>query len=270
MASISRLNELMDQSVLTDKMPVMFIGHGSPMNAIEDNKYTRKWKELGRNLPTPKAILSVSAHWLTHGTTKVTAMQMPKTIHDFGGFPSELYHQNYPAPGTPEFAEETIKLIQNTHVSADHEWGLDHGTWSVLLPMFPKSNIPVYQLSIDYSKPPQYHFEIAAYLKSLREKGVLIIGSGNVVHNLRTLEFNRDPYDWAIEFDTKIASFLDKGDHSSLVNFSKLGSIAKMAQPMWDHYLPLIYSIALRDRMIILNISIPPLIWDLFLCVPLF
>lgn len=228
-------------------MPVLFVGHGNPMNAIEKNEYNTSWNALGKNLPKPKAILCVSAHWLTSGT-KVTAMEQPKTIHDFGGFPDELFAQQYPAKGSPEFAKETQALITKTKVQSDFEWGLDHGTWSVLLPMFPQADIPVYQLSIDYSKPPQYHYELAKELAELRKRGVLIVGSGNIVHNLRMIDWNGKAFDWAIEFDEKIKKFIDEKNHNDIINYEKLGKLAQLAVPTNDHYLPLLYSLALQDK----------------------
>ena len=228
-------------------MPVLFVGHGNPMNAIEKNEYHSKWVELGKTLPRPKAILVVSAHWLTRGT-KVTAMERPKTIHDFGGFPQELFDAQYPANGSPEFAKETQTLITKTKVESDFEWGLDHGTWSVLLPMYPKADIPVFQLSIDYSEPPQYHYDLARELALLRTKGVLIIGSGNIVHNLGMIDWGGKAYDWAIEFDEKIKVFMDERNHSGIINYEKMGSIAKLAVPTNDHYLPLLYTLALQEK----------------------
>ncbi len=228
-------------------MPVLFVGHGNPMNAIELNEYHRSWKKLGKDLPKPKAILCISAHWLTKGTW-VTAMERPRTIHDFGGFPDELFAVKYPAPGSPEFAKETQKLIAKTKVQPDLEWGLDHGTWSVLLPMYPEAGIPVFQMSIDYSKPPQYHYELAKELSSLREKGVLIIGSGNIVHNLGMIDWSGKAYDWTIEFDSKIKDFIDGRDHQSIIHYEKLGKIAQLAVPTNDHYLPLLYSLALQEK----------------------
>lgn len=245
---LQALKKWADQQTATDKMPVMFVGHGNPMNAIDDNVFRRTWQELGKELPKPKAILSISAHWLTRGT-HVTAMKMPKTIHDFGGFPKELFAQEYPAPGAPDMAKEVQKLISSTTVGEDFEWGLDHGTWSVLKPMFPDADIPVFQLSIDYYKSPQYHYDLAKQLKELRSKGVLIMGSGNIVHNLRMIDFqNRTNYDWAPAFDQKIKSFIDTGNHQGIIDYEKLGEIAKMAVPTNDHYLPLIYSLALQDK----------------------
>ena len=231
----------------SEKMPALFVGHGNPMNAIEKNEYHNKWIELGKSLPKPKAILVVSAHWLTKGT-KVTAMEQPKTIHDFGGFPDELFAQQYPVKGSPEFAKETQSLITKTKVQSDFEWGLDHGTWSVLLPMYPDAGIPVFQLSIDYSQPPQFHYELAKELAKLREKGVLIIGSGNIVHNLGMIDWTGKAYDWAIEFDATIKKLIDERNHSAIINYDKLGSIAKLAIPTNDHYLPLLYALALQEK----------------------
>jgi len=228
-------------------MPILFIGHGSPMNAIENNSFTAGWITLGKKLPVPKAILCISAHWLTSGTY-VTAMQKPRTIHDFSGFPKELYNQTYPAPGSLEFAEKTKQLVKTPKIIPDYEWGLDHGTWSVLLPMFPEAIIPVFQLSIDYSKPPRYHYELAQQLISLRSAGILIIGSGNMVHNLRMMNYKANPYDWAVEFDNKITSFLETGDYKSVIDFQNLGNLADLAQPTIDHFIPLLYVLGLIDK----------------------
>lgn len=229
-------------------MPVLFTGHGNPMNAIMRNEFSETWKRLGRELPRPKAILSVSAHWLTRGTY-VTAMERPKTIHDFGGFPKELFDAQYPAPGTPDFAKETARIVKSVTVQEDYEWGLDHGTWSVLLPMFPQADIPVFQLSIDYYKPAQYHYELAKELYELRKKGVLIVGSGNIVHNLGQIDFEgKRKFDWAVEFDEKIKTLIDKGDHAGVIHYEKLGSIARMAVPTNDHYLPLMYTLGLKQK----------------------
>jgi 4,5-DOPA dioxygenase extradiol len=230
----------------TKKMPVLFVGHGNPMNAIEKNSFSETWKVLGKSLPKPKAILSISAHWLTYGETMITSMDMPRTIHDFGGFPKSLFEVKYPAPGSPRLAGEIVKILEKFSVKPDHQWGLDHGTWSVLLPMFPDFQIPVIQLSIDYLKPPQFHFDLARELRSLREKGILIMGSGNLVHNLGALSFSNN-YDWAFEFDKKITEYLDNRDEKSIINFESLGKLANLAHPTTDHFLPLIYTIAQRD-----------------------
>jgi len=243
-----KLYKILTNLPATKKMPALFIGHGSPMNAIQDNVFSRTWRDLGKWLPYPNAILSISAHWITPKETKVTIMTSPKTIHDFYGFPESLFLQQYPAPGAVDYASHTIELMQKSHVKSDHEWGLDHGTWSVLIQMYPKADIPVYQLSLDYSRPPVYHYEIAKDLKKLREKGVLIIGSGNMVHNLRMMHMNRDPYDWAIEFDRMITGYINNRDFHSAAHFQDLGNLAKMAHPTHDHYLPLMYILALAEE----------------------
>jgi 4,5-DOPA dioxygenase extradiol len=230
-----------------EKMPALFIGHGSPMNAIDDNEFHRSWSELGKNLPRPKAILCISAHWLTKGT-KVTAMEQPRTIHDFGGFPESLYAQQYPAKGAKQFVEATQNMVKSTQVESDFEWGLDHGTWSVLLPMYPKADIPVFQLSLDYTKPASYHYELAKELKKLRQQGVLIIGSGNIVHNLGMLDFSGKTFDWAIEFDEKIKELILNKNHKPLINYQSLGKAAQYAVPSNDHYLPLLYTLALQEE----------------------
>lgn len=247
MMTLSSFRNEMDALGTSDKMPVLFIGHGSPMNALEDNEFSRAWKSVARQLPVPKAILCVSAHWETKGT-KVTAMQMPKTIHDFGGFPQELFDKQYPAPGSPEMAAETKSLIKKTNVELDLEWGLDHGTWSVLAPMFPDAKIPVYQFSLDYTQGPQYHYELAKELAALRRKGVLIIGSGNIVHNLGMMQWSEKSYDWAIEFDAMAAKFIEEGNHKSLINYKELGRAAQLAIPSNEHYLPMLYTLALQEK----------------------
>lgn len=250
MSGLSALKALDAHLSPSERMPVMFIGHGSPMNAIEDNVYSRKWHELGQTMPRPKAILSISAHWITNGT-KVTAMQHPQTIHDFGGFPKELFDQQYPAPGSPELAKLTQELVSYTHVQHDESWGLDHGTWSVLLPMYPAADIPVFQLSIDYSKPFSYHYEIGKQLSKLRDKGVLIIGSGNIVHNLRAIDWSGQTkaFDWAKEFDTEMTGWIDTGDHKSILDYQKLlGKTAELAHPTYDHLLPLFYTLGLQQK----------------------
>ena len=236
-------------STPTERMPLLFIGHGNPMNAVEDNAFHRAWQELGRTLPRPKAILSISAHWITTDATLVTAMPQPKTIHDFGGFPRILFEQHYPAPGSPRLAEETKHVVKHPTVGLDHSWGLDHGTWSVVKPMYPEANIPVLQLSIDYGKPMSFHYEIGQQLKALRERGVMIIGSGNIVHNLQRIKFEGgDPYDWAIEFDSKIGDALVRKDDQAILDFQKLGPLAKLAHPTYDHFLPLLYTLGAVDK----------------------
>jgi 4,5-DOPA dioxygenase extradiol len=250
MSTLSALETLSNHLAPSQRMPVMFVGHGNPMNAIEDNIYHKSWQAIGKKLPRPKAILSISAHWITKGT-KVTAMAHPKTIHDFGGFPKKLFDQEYPAPGTPAFAKMTAEMITQSHVQTDESWGLDHGTWSVLLPMYPAADIPVYQLSLDYDQPPAHHYEIGKQLNKLRDKGVLIIGSGNLVHNLGAVDWSGGGkvYDWALEFDSKFTGWMEKGDHASILNYQKiLGNTATMAHPSYDHLLPLFYVLGLQQK----------------------
>ncbi|WPV64697.1 4,5-DOPA dioxygenase extradiol [Chitinophaga sp. LS1] len=230
-------------------MPVLFIGHGSPMNGIEDTEFSRRWTQMGKEIPTPKAVLVISAHWYTQGT-KITAMEHPKTIHDFGGFPKELFAVQYPAPGSPDLARETASLI---HASLDHDWGLDHGTWTVVRHMYPEANIPVLQLSIDYSKGPQYHYDLAKELYALRRKGVLIIGSGNLVHNLRMVAWDRLDdkeygYDWALDINNQFKHLISSREHKPLINYTQLGKGALLAIPTPDHYLPLMYTLGLQSN----------------------
>lgn len=231
-------------------MPVLFIGHGSPMNGIEDNEFSRSWSKYGKEIPQPKAVLVVSAHWLTNGTY-VTAMDNPKTIHDFGGFPKELFDVQYPAKGSLEVAQQTQKIITSTNVHLDHDWGLDHGTWTVVRHMYPNADIPVLQLSIDYNKPASYHYNLAKELLQLRRKGVLIIGSGNMVHNLRMVawdKLNVDNYgfDWTQEMNAIFKEKISKGDHQALIEYEKLNKAALMAIPTPDHYYPMLYALALQ------------------------
>ncbi len=235
------------------RMPVLFLGHGSPMNAIEDNAYRRSWQALGSEFgahaaakfPTPQLILCISAHWLTRGW-QFTAMDKPKTIHDFGGFPQALFDQQYPAPGAPATVREIAQTITAPPIGLDtHEWGLDHGTWSVLKPMFPGATIPVVQLSMDYDRPAAEHFALGQQLAKLRDLGVLIVGSGNIVHNLRAMRLNGPPgqsYDWAREFDAVIADHVVQGRLKALQDFQKLGQVAQLAHPTFEHYLPLLYT----------------------------
>ena len=232
-------------------MPVLFVGHGSPMNAIENNEFSRKWESLGRNIPRPKAIVCISAHWETKGTS-VTSMNKPKTIHDFGGFPEELYEIVYPASGSKSLAQE-IKDSIKSEIKLDESWGLDHGTWSVLRRMYPLADIPVIQLSIDFNKSMQEHYELAKQLSFLRQKGILIIGSGNLVHNLMLVEFHGDfnedfGFDWAIEANEIFKKLISKNDYSSLINFKSLGKSVQLAIPTTEHYIPMIYSLALKKE----------------------
>ena len=250
MSTLSALESLGSSLAPSPRMPVLFIGHGSPMNAIEDNEFSRSWHKLGKSLPRPQAILSNSAHWLTN-VTKVTTMAHPKTIHDFGGFPKALFDAQYPAPGTQEFAELTKQMVTSSHIQSDDSWGLDHGTWSVLLPMYPAADIPVFQLSLVYEQSPAYHYEIGKQLSKLRDKGVLIIGSGNLVHNLGMIDWHNTGkvYDWAQEFDTKFTGWMDSGDHKSILDYQNiLGRTATMAHPTYDHLLPLFYVLGLQQK----------------------
>ncbi|MDO9157143.1 4,5-DOPA dioxygenase extradiol [Sediminibacterium sp.] len=232
-------------------MPVLFIGHGSPMNGIEDTIFSRNWAQMAKDIPTPNAVLVISAHWLSKGA-KITAMDFPKTIHDFGGFPPELFAVQYPAPGNPILAKETAGLIHSTQVELDHDWGLDHGTWTVVRHMYPHANIPVLQLSIDYTKAPQWHYDLAKEIHALRKKGVLIIGSGNMVHNLRMVAWDKlnEPeygYDWALTMNEKFKQLISSRDYTSLINYESLGTAAKLAIPTSEHYLPLLYTLGLSD-----------------------
>lgn len=233
------------------KMPVLFIGHGSPMNGIEDNVFSDRWITLGREIPRPEAVLCISAHWLTNGT-HITAMPHPRTIHDFGGFPQALFDVQYPAPGNPALAQETAELVTKTQVGLNHDWGLDHGTWSVVRRMYPDAAIPVLQLSIDFGRPAGYHYELAKELAALRKKGVLIIGSGNMVHNLRLVAWDKmnEPdyaFDWAIEMNETFKKLISDQDHKALANYEALGAAAKLAIPTPDHYYPLMYALGLQE-----------------------
>jgi 4,5-DOPA dioxygenase extradiol len=245
---MSTLNSAFANLAATPRMPALFVGHGSPMNAIEDNEFSRSWRRIGEELPAPKAILVVSAHWMTRGATLVHIGQQPKTIHDFYGFPDALFAQHYNAPGSPEFAQATIDLVASSHVDADEKWGLDHGAWSVLLQMFPKADIPVYQLSLDLSKALDGHFDLARELKPLREKGVLVIGSGNLVHNLGALSFGGGAYDWSVEFDAYMAKAIENRDEDAVLNVGALGRITQLAHPTPEHFLPVIFPLAMADK----------------------
>lgn len=249
---LNELNKMTESFGRTDKMPVLFLGHGSPMNAIEENEFVTGFRNIGKTLPKPNAILCVSAHWETRGTF-VTAMEKPATIHDFGGFPQALFDVQYPAPGSPELANDTKKIVKKTEVGLDYKWGLDHGAWSVIKHLYPNADVPVIQLSLDYSQSPQYHYELAKELTVLRERGVLIIGSGNMVHNLGMVAWNRLSdseygFDWAIEASTKMKKYILSNDHKQLINFKSQGKAFELAIPTSEHYLPLLYSLALKDE----------------------
>ena len=249
LGSFNQITELLEEQDQT--MPVLFVGHGSPMNAIEDNVFTRRWTAIGKEVPKPKAVLCISAHWLSNGTM-VTAMNKPQTIHDFGGFPKALFEVQYPAPGNPDLANEVVKLVKKTNMGLNHDWGLDHGTWSIVKNMYPMADIPVLQMSIDYAQPMQYHYDLAKELASLRKKGVLIIGSGNMVHNLGLVawdKLNEDNYgyDWAIEMNTKFKQLIAEHRHADLIDYQKIGKAAQLAIPSPDHYIPLLYALALQE-----------------------
>jgi 4,5-DOPA dioxygenase extradiol len=247
-----KLKDLLSSGDSTELMPVLFVGHGSPMNAIEENEFVFSWRELGKSIHRPRAILCISAHWETGGTF-VTAMPRPSTIHDFGGFPQELYNVQYPAPGSPELAYDIKRIIISTDVGLDEKWGLDHGAWSVIKNIYPKADIPVIEMSLNWHLTPQNHYELAKELAPLREKGVLIIGSGNIVHNLRMIawdHFNEPEYgfDWAIRANEILKDLILDNNHKDLINYRGLGSEVKMSVPTPDHYLPLLYSLALKEE----------------------
>ena len=231
-------------------MPAIFFGHGNPMNAVRNNSYTKSWAAIGKKIPLPKAILCISAHWYVPDVA-VTAMPHPKTIHDFGGFPQKLYKIKYPAPGDINLAKRVQALLAPISVGLDSHWGLDHGTWCVLRRVFPKANIPVVQLSIDERQPPKFHYELGKKLAPLREEGVLIIGSGNLVHNLHAYawgEHNVKQYDWAVRFEEKVRKLILAGKDRQLINYEKLDAEALLSVPTPDHYLPLLYIMALRKK----------------------
>jgi len=252
------MNNLKDLSTLShnlnpsDRMPVLFLGHGSPMNAIEDNAFVQQFRKVAATLPRPQAIVCISAHWYTRGT-KVTAMEMPRTIHDFGGFPQALFDVQYPAPGAPQLANTTKELLLPVAVELDHQWGLDHGAWSVLTHLFPKADIPVIQLSIDHTMTPKEHFALAGQLRGLRQKGVLMVGSGNIIHNLRLVDFaniNRENYgfDWAVEAHALTNKWLMDGNYGAIMDYERQGRALQLAVPTPDHYLPLVYTLGLLER----------------------
>jgi len=248
--NLTELKNITDHFDNTQTLPVLFVGHGNPMNAVADNAFTRKLTEWGNSFAEkPKAILVISAHWLTRGT-HVMVSPKPRTIHDFGGFPEILYKIQYLVNGAPEFAQETRQLITTTNVVSDDQWGLDHGAWTVLKHMFPAADIPVFQLSINFSMPPMYHYNLANEIKKLRKKGVLIIGSGNIVHNLYQIDFNENakPFDWAVEFDETVKTRLQTHDYEGLIDYTKLGGAAKLSVPTNDHYLPMLYSLGLTEK----------------------
>ncbi|MFY0601458.1 MAG: 4,5-DOPA dioxygenase extradiol [Cyclobacteriaceae bacterium] len=252
MNSLHDLNLTTSSFSSSEKMPVLFLGHGNPMNAIEENEFVAGFKKIATTIPKPNAILCISAHWYTRGT-KVTAMAMPKTIHDFGGFPQELFDVQYPAPGNPKLAKEAKQLLDPVQVELDEKWGLDHGAWSVIKHLYPKADIPVIQLSIDATKPPIFHFELAKQLQSLRNKGVLIIGSGNILHNLKLVDFQNFTkvdygYDWALEAHEKFNQWILNRNYDPLINYFNQGQAIQLAVPTPDHFLPLIYALGLQQK----------------------
>ena len=252
MSSLSEFNKFTGGLEKKDYvMPVLFIGHGSPMNGIEDNEFSQGWAQMAKEIPVPAAVLVVSAHWLTEGTM-VTAMESPRTIHDFGGFPKALYEVQYKAPGYPILAEETVSLIHISKASLDHEWGLDHGAWSVVRHMYPTANVPVLQLSIDYTREAQFHYDLAKELYSLRSKGVLIIGSGNMVHNLRMMTWDKMDvpgygFDWALQINDQFKQLIRSGDSKTLISYQHFKE-SRLAIPTPEHYLPLLYSLGLKTE----------------------
>ncbi len=253
MTALSGLKRFTDELPSDDTlMPILFIGHGSPMNGIENNVFSQQWVKTADGIKPPKAIVVISAHWLTNGTF-ITAMDKPRTIHDFGGFPDELFAVQYSAPGDPLLAQETRSMIRSTNVGLDHDWGLDHGAWTVVRRMYPDASIPVLQLSIDYSKPAAYHYALAKELSALRKKGVLIIGSGNMIHNLRMVAWDKMDvpnygYDWAIEMHELFREKITAGDHQALINYESLSKSARLAIPTPDHYYPLMYILGLQEK----------------------
>jgi 4,5-DOPA dioxygenase extradiol len=230
------------------KMPLVFVGHGSPMNAIEDNRYTRSWREMAREIPMPESIISISAHWYTKGT-KIMNEESPKTIHDMYGFPKQLYEILYDVPGSPKLAANAKNLITKESVF-DNSWGIDHGTWSVLVHMYPKRNIPVFQISIDAAAPAQAHYQIGKEIKSLREQGVLLFGTGNIVHNLHLVDWRIEDegFDWAYAFDDYIKDNIENGNHENIINYQSLGEVAALAVPITDHFNPILYILGASDR----------------------
>ena len=233
---------------MQDRMPAIFFGHGNPMNALADNGFTQAWSEIGRSIPRPKAILCVSAHWYIPSVA-VTAMARPRTIHDFGGFPRELFEVQYPAAGSPDLAKRVNQLLGGAVIEDESSWGLDHGTWSVLCHVFPQADIPIVQLSINETEPARFHYDLAKKLSPLRDEGVLVVGSGNLVHNLHTYAWGKhdvEPFEWAVRFESRARELMLARDHDPLVNYESLGRDATLAAPTPDHYLPLIYVLGLQ------------------------
>ncbi|MFM8487525.1 MAG: 4,5-DOPA dioxygenase extradiol [Bacteroidota bacterium] len=248
---LNELNNMTRDMDYTERMPVLFLGHGSPMNAIEENEFVSGFRKVSSEISRPSAVLVISAHWETQGTY-VTAMQNPRTIHDFGGFPKALFDVQYPAPGSPELARDTKNLVKKTEVGLDEKWGLDHGAWSVIKHLYPDADVPVIQMSLDYRQSAQWHYDLAKELAALRRKGVLIVGSGNMVHNLGMVEWRRlnetFGYDWALEASDRMKKSILSGDHQSLINFRSQGRAFDLAIPTPEHFLPLLYTLALQER----------------------
>ncbi len=248
---LTDLTRITDPLQRSERMPVLFLGHGSPMNAIEENEFVAGFRKVAAEIPRPQAVLVVSAHWETRGT-QVTAMENPRTIHDFGGFPKALFDVQYPAPGSPAIAAETKRLITSTTVQLDHDWGLDHGAWSVVKHLYPNADIPVIQMSIDYSLKPEQHYALAREIASLRDKGVLIIGSGNMVHNLGKVAWDKlnesYAFDWAEEARVRMNRMILSGDHKKLIDFRSQGRAFDLSIPTPEHYLPLLYTLALQNK----------------------
>ena len=248
---LNTLKNIVSELPNSTKMPVLFLGHGSPMNAIEENEFVSGFREIGKKIEQPKAILVVSAHWETKGTY-VTAMEKPRTIHDFGGFPKALYDIQYPAPGDPELANEIKNRVTSTTIGLDVNWGLDHGAWTVIKHLYPNANIPVIQFSLDYTKGPEYHYALSKELAYLRKKGVLIVGSGNMVHNLGLVAWDKlnetYGYDWALEASEKMKSLLLNGNHAPLIHYRNQGRAFDLSVPTPEHFLPLLYVLGLQEK----------------------
>jgi len=249
---LQTLKKITNTLAQTEPMPILFLGHGSPMNAIEENQFVQGFRNVAKRIPKPTAILCISAHWETKGTY-ITAMEYPKTIHDFGGFPQDLYDVQYPAKGSPQLAQNIQNIVTTTQAKLTDSWGLDHGAWSVIKHMYPQADVPTIQMSIDHFKNAQFHYNLGKELKELRKKGVLIIGSGNIIHNLSLVAWNKinEPqygFDWAIETDNKIKEYILKEDHQALINFNKQGKGFQLAIPTPEHYLPLLYILGLQEK----------------------
>jgi 4,5-DOPA dioxygenase extradiol len=231
---------------MSDRQPILFVGHGSPMNAIEENEFSRTWEEIGKTLPRPKAILCISAHWETEGV-QVTAMEQPRTIYDFHGFPPELYAAKYPAPGSPDLVERVCQIVKPIEVGLDLTWGLDHGAWSVLKRLFPAADVPVVQFGMNNITDMQYHYDLGKQLKELRDEGILILGSGNIVHNLRMVRWGGEAFEWAMEYDTKVRQWIQDDDHEAIIQYQRHGQAGLLSVNSGEHYKPLLYVLALKD-----------------------